>query len=1275
MSPIPHNFTGTSRFTIIRSLGAGSFGAVYEVADTTLQTRVALKVLRRTDADLLYRFKQEFRSLSRTAHPNLVSLYELFSENEHWFFTMELVDGVDFRSYTSGTTPDLLSTASEVSHSEPVGQTTDITIDIDDHRGLEDDHLPGRPSTMPADPDRLRHALAQLADGLGYLHGTGKLHRDIKASNVLVTHTGQVKLLDFGLVRDVEPLDGTESQVLAGTPVYMSPEQLFGDSMTPAADWYAVGVLLFRALTGRYPFSGPLANLISQKQAEHPYPRDVTSDVPDDLNELCHDLLTIDPSRRPDRAEVLARLGSRTGERLPTPDVATPHPSTPRLVGRGDELRQLTDAYERSLREQATTVYVRGASGIGKSTLVRQFLRQVKERHPDTLILSGRCYEREWVPYKALDGLVDSLSRHLDVMSFDDLAALLPRDTAALARLFPVLRRVATQAMPGQPVRRPPDSKELRRRAFAAFRKLIDRLRDRRPVVLFIDDLQWGDADSAAVLVSLLRPPDPPPVLLLTAYRSEEADRISLRSLLEDPEIGEGVETREIEVSELSDDEAHALALQLMEQDGHARVSAETIVRETRGNPFLIEELSRYAVHLRAHASDDADATGTTVNLDTLISTRLTALPESARRLLQLLAVFGRPLSLTVARRAATLAAEELNALSILRAGHLVRIRAIDVGEELETYHDRIRETVVNGMPADQLVEHHRALAHALEAQEQPDPETLAVHHHGAGDDKRAARYAGTAAEQALTALAFDRAVRLYRLALDMASADDPDQQRLLIGLGDALGYAGRGAESADAYRSAAKTANTTLTRLELRRRAGEQLLRSGHIDDGMAEMDSVLRSVGMRLDLPPWRSVASILWHRALIWVTRLRFRERHADELAGLDLFRVDACWSVALHVGNIDTIRGADFQARHLWLALRLGELGRVTRAVATEVGYSAMPGSRAAAPTQKVVQRAHELADRLGDRYAHGLVYLAHGFATNMCGRWTESLALAERAEELLRDERRSAWELNLVAIYSLINLQYVGDFPEFERRFRRFMEDARERDDVNAITNLQTRLAYPLHLAADDPEQARDEVTRGMQRWSRRGFQLQHYYELFAQTEIALYCGEGTAAHRAVEAKWTQLKRSLLMQSQIISLEARQLRARAAVCAAGDATSSNERNAALRIAARHVGQLQKVDVPWMRGPTALVQTGVAVTSGASTADVIRHLEVAERASKDADMLMHAAAAKRRRGRLLGRVAGAELVREADAWMTTHNVADPERMTCMVAPGAYGVGGPA
>ncbi|MFN2492602.1 MAG: serine/threonine protein kinase, partial [Pyrinomonadaceae bacterium] len=311
MSQHSNDFLGTERFRIRRRLGSGGMGVVYEAHDRETDKVVALKTLTRAEASHISRFKNEFRSLADVSHPNLVALYEFMADGQYWFFTMELVGGVNFLEYVrpgyharqaqSSKTSTLQKTSRE-SGDEMLADYEAETRQLDSIRSTysaeelaeisEETSL----SKSKLDVHRLRIAMAQLAEGLHALHETGKLHRDIKPSNVLVTKEGRVVILDFGLVAEAESKELIDTLTLAGTPDYMSPEQGAQLPISRASDWYSVGVMLYQALTGRLPFAGKFFEVMMNKQNfDPPAPSELVRNCPEDLNDLCVRLLRRKP--------------------------------------------------------------------------------------------------------------------------------------------------------------------------------------------------------------------------------------------------------------------------------------------------------------------------------------------------------------------------------------------------------------------------------------------------------------------------------------------------------------------------------------------------------------------------------------------------------------------------------------------------------------------------------------------------------------------------------------------------------------------------------------------------------------------------------------------------------------------------------------------------------------------------------------------------------------------------------------------------------------------
>ena len=565
---------------------------------------------------------------------------------------------------------------------------------------------------------------------------------------------------------------------------------------------------------------------------------------------------------------------------------------------------------------------------MGKTALARHFLDELRAHESEMVILEGRCYERESVPYKALDGVVDSLTKYLLSLPDVKAEALMPREVLALARLFPVMLQVDAVFNAPQREHEMPDPFTLRRKAFAALRELLARISDRQPLVLYIDDLQWSDADSTTLLEDLLRPPDSPPLTVAVELSHRRpGGKAVLKTLLEKT----GTDNcREVYVGALPKSESYEMLDHLLGPKAAVLAHfADAMVGEARGNPFLLEQLARYAL-----TSDQTATTGITLAM--MLDARLNHLPKDARAFIDTLAVAGRPINPEVVYQAAQLSGDELQLIGSLRAAQFIRTGN---GHTLELYHDRIRETLATQLSPTKVTQIHKRLAHAIEGRGIDDPEALFEHYLGAGERVRAASHAAVAARKAASALAFDRAAGFYRRALELAPARGAELVDLKRGLAESLANAGRPAEAAEAYLEVAQLSSAAHS-LDFRRRAAQQLLMGGHIKEGLELIKSVLAAVGFKLPAGPRRALFSLLLKRLQIKLRGLNFTERDASQIPEADLVRIDTCWAVAAGLGAVDIIRGADFHCRHLLLALKAGEPYRVARAMSFEAaqGFS-------------------------------------------------------------------------------------------------------------------------------------------------------------------------------------------------------------------------------------------------------------------------------------------------------------------------------------------------
>jgi serine/threonine-protein kinase len=311
------------RYRVATKIATGGTSTVYRGLDTRLDRPVALKVMDSRysgDQQFLTRFQLEARSVARLKDPGLVAVYDQGMDARHPFLVMELVEG--------GTLRELLA-----------------------ERG-------------PMPPHAVAAVLRPVLGGLAAAHRAGLVHRDVKPENVLISDEGEVKIVDFGLVRAVAEAGITSTSVILGTAAYLSPEQVKDGNASPRSDVYAAGIVAYELLTGRTPFSGDTALSVAYQRLDTdvPPPSSVISGVPSQFDELVKRATARDPvSRYADAQDMGAELDAIV-DALHLPDFRVPSPRN--------------SAQHRSAGAQPSQVDENRTTGLRQPTATRPPLHQ-----------------------------------------------------------------------------------------------------------------------------------------------------------------------------------------------------------------------------------------------------------------------------------------------------------------------------------------------------------------------------------------------------------------------------------------------------------------------------------------------------------------------------------------------------------------------------------------------------------------------------------------------------------------------------------------------------------------------------------------------------------------------------------------------------------------------------------------------------------------------------------------------------------------------------------
>jgi serine/threonine protein kinase len=855
-----------ARYRLVRELGQGGFGVVWEAYDSVHDRLCCIKVLRPELARdfSLVRFKREFRTARRLSHPCCVQVHELGNGDNVWFFSMELVAGTSLRHRTE----------------------------------------------LHGDARAIAAIGLQVLAALDAVHSKAIVHRDIKPLNILIEpatdpHTAPLaKLTDFGIAKVGDLDDNEHLRALRGSPPYIAPEVIGHGVVDARCDLYSLGVSLYQALLGRHPLGTPAdgvdwpAHILSSGQPAPLAAVDPT--VPPAVAEVIMNLCAKDPSvRYRSAAQAYERLagwlGSQADYRIPSlpPLTGSPYLAAPRLVGRDRECARIDEFLRGNLsaadgsKTSPPLLLLSGPAGVGKSRLLLWMLRAAEQHAATTL--TGQCRSEIGAPFECMQPILARLRAPSAVaepaavnLNTDDTADIQDTATSAghgppadsTAGTEPLLEQyrarwsaVRTDENPPEAPApsasaqtaagsawsstgglRLPDIQELRPLLTSLTNQLLGAV-EARPTLIVIEDLQWCDFETLELLklwtrsIAVDRADGRPlPIALVVTHRpvaGSDPLHVMAREL-----ASEG-QAMTVELDVLSPGANVELAAELLmcSPDQALTAACQRLWGDQPSTPLYISQVLRLLLtrglltgpaqpwdgkwdFSRIPADVRQLIPGT---VEGAIGERASRLSIETKAVLAMAAVFGRWFALESISEAtgldSALARECLEEAE--RAGFVSEpAREVADGSFIFT-HDRFREALYRGLAPEQQQRLHEVVAATLLSQSagkgRDVAADLALHFDRAGDSPQAYRFAVLAGEQAFRARQYSRASDLYAQAVKHADLlGNRVGHRLLCRLGDSAALVLHTERAEAAYQRALKRTRNRDRRLELLTRLGE---------------------------------------------------------------------------------------------------------------------------------------------------------------------------------------------------------------------------------------------------------------------------------------------------------------------------------------------------------------------------------------------------------------------------------------------------------------------
>jgi class 3 adenylate cyclase/Cdc6-like AAA superfamily ATPase len=748
--PLPSSFAG-GRYAVRRFLGEGGRKRVYLAHDEKLKRDVAVAVIKTDglDAQGLSRVQREAQAMAQLGdHANIVTIHDVGDDAGQPYIVSQ---------YMSGGAVDTLE--------------------------------------MPLPIERTLEIAKGVCRGLAHAHKHGVVHRDLKPGNVWIAADGTAEIGDFGLAVAFEQSRLTMHGMLVGTVAYMPPEQALGSEVTPRADLYSLGCMLYELITGKPPFTSDNPTAVISQHINTPpvAPSWLAEGCPQELEDIVLRLLAKDPSERPASAdEVLAML-----ERVDPAGKAATHSDSNVLdrlalgvfVGRESELERLRKAFDNAVSGHGGLVMLVGEPGIGKTRTTQELETYAKMRGAQ--VLWGRTHESAGAPpyFPWLQAGGQYAAAHAD-----DLPAIIgpqmqPDSIAELTRIFPWL--VGPNVGVPEAVA---DPEVAQFRLFDAYTSYLKAIANQGPLVIALDDLHWADKPTLQLLQHIARELSRMRVLIVANYRDTDITRQSaLSETLASLNRESGFDR--IVLRGLSREEVGAYIKARANVEPRKDV-LDRIFEETEGNAFFLSEvvnlMAQEGTLTKTSISDIAIPDG----VREALGRRLNRLTEETNELLQIAAIIGRDFTYDTL----TLLGDRDEDALLKMIEEALEARVIEETEQAGRYrftHAQMQETLLAELSTTRRVRLHGQVGEALETRYGAHAEEragrLAMHFAEAATlsprfTEKAAKYSGIAGRQAVAQSAYPEAARHFRAALSAreGQAIDDDMAELLADYGSA---------------------------------------------------------------------------------------------------------------------------------------------------------------------------------------------------------------------------------------------------------------------------------------------------------------------------------------------------------------------------------------------------------------------------------------------------------------------------------------------------------